>query len=171
MTENTLIDSYRILRPGGASVFGEPVLDTHVFASLAASLIRAFEMRQETRVFTKKEDQILATIEKRSTLKRTNLRSDRKDVLKYEDKFQFPINYMRKLAYKIGYSDFECKSSVVTDFGQMIKSAIARVFLQVNADAAKLDEYAFIFDIFNLTYGEPMREDLKASFSFFVFVK
>lgn len=170
--ENTLIDCYRVLKSGGAAVFGEPVLDIHVFVSLSASLIRAFDSRQLSRRLSKHTDQVLAIIENRATLKRNNLRSDRSDLDSIEDKFQFPIEYMRDLSTKIGYSLFECRSNASNlNFGKMIKSVISRVFIQSNADITEIEEYDYIFDSLSLTYGEAMKEDLKALFSFFIFIK
>ena len=169
--ENTLADSFRVLKNNGVAIFGEPVFDTHVFVSLASSLIRSVDERQETRVFSDKEDRVLAAIEGRALLKKSNLQSDRKN-LAMEDKFQFPIAYMRELAAKLGYKQFDCVSPQLNiDFGQMIKKLIINVFRQNKSDYSKLDEFEYIFDSLNTTYGEPMKEDIRSAFSIFVFVK
>jgi hypothetical protein len=78
---------------------------------------------------------------------------------------------MRKIGIDLGFSMFECLSPPVSNFAAGIKKEMGRVFAQQSIDVSKLDFFDFVFDGIGNVYESVMKNDLKANFSFFCFVK
>jgi ubiquinone/menaquinone biosynthesis C-methylase UbiE len=169
--EVTLEESFRILKSGGCAIFGEPVMDTHVFMSLAAKMITGSCKISAFHPLTEYDLMIVDAIAKISNKKMRNLRSSRTELTNIEDKFVFPIGYMRILAKKIGFKRFECLTPEVTDFGIVIKKLFIQIFEQQKIELIKLDFFDFVFDGIGSTWGDVMKQDIKESFCLFAFVK
>lgn len=169
--ESTLESAFRVLRPGGTAIFGEPVMDTYVFTSIAAQLIVDVCERMPGHPLVTYELDILKAMSTLASLKMNNLNSDRSGLEDVEDKFIFPVSHMRRVSERIGYSKFKCISPVVDDFADCIKREVGRVFIQQAIDLEKLDYFDFVFATLGGIYGSAMKDDLKANFSFFAFVK
>ena len=169
--ESTLESAFRVLSPGGIAVFGEPVMDTYVFSCTAAQLIVEACARMSDHPLATYDLNIMNAISNLADLKMRNLKSDRTKLEDVEDKFVFPISHMRRVSERTGYSYFHCISPVVDDFADCIKREVARVFVQQSIDIKKLDYFDFIFKGLGKIYGSAMKDDLKANFSFFAFVK
>jgi ubiquinone/menaquinone biosynthesis C-methylase UbiE len=60
--ESTLESVYRVLKPGGVAIFGEPVMDTYVFGSMAANMIFEFCSRVRDHPLTEYDLKIVKAI-------------------------------------------------------------------------------------------------------------
>lgn len=95
--ENTIRDASRVLREGGAAAFGEPILDTHVFSSLAAGLIVRAADRGMPNELTPAHLRALRFVQMRAMTKINNLYGEREHLSGVEDKFIFPIDYLCRM--------------------------------------------------------------------------
>lgn len=166
--ERTVTEACRVTRPGGVCIFGEPVLDIHVFAGLAARLVLHHETTAGT--LGTQRRRALNALANRPTIKRANLEADRTGLAETEDKFIFPIDTMRRLATQAGFTGFDCVSPAGSlSLGQHARQIMERVFQQFGEDVGFLENYAYLFDSLTTHYGEPMRLNGMAPFSYFVF--
>ena len=170
--EKTLRESFRVLKKGGVAVYGEPILDTGCYVSLAAALIYEIDNQLMTSKLKKQTSDLLLGIGRISEQKRINLDSDRLNLEEIEDKFEFPTAYMRKLATEIGFSSSGCVTPTrVENFGQLIKSGLYHTFSQHRLDVSEIEQFSFIFDSIEKTYGKAMRDFQNSLFDFFYFKK
>ena len=140
--------------------------------SLSAALIYEIDKQKEGPKLTERTADLLFKIRKISIKKRMHLDSDRMRLDQIEDKFQFPVDYMRKLAFKLGFSSFDCLTHwKVDDFGKLIRGGLYRIFNQHQLDVNELDEYRFVFDCIEGTFGKAMKDYQNALFSIFYFKK
>ena len=169
--ESTLKSAYRVLKPGGVAIFGEPVMDTYVFMSLAAKLIHETCQLLTNHPLNQYDLMIVKAMSELAGVQMNNLRSSRLDLNHIEDKFVFPVNYMRTTSEEIGFHQFHCITPEVNNFSSVEKTQFARIFEQQKIDTTKIDYFNYIFDSIGDVYGGAMKEDLKAAFSFFAFIK
>jgi ubiquinone/menaquinone biosynthesis C-methylase UbiE len=168
--EDTLKSVYAVLKNGGVAIFGEPVMDTYVLSSfIAGQIVSASSVVKHE--FTTSELNIVEAISKRAAIKMDNLRSDRSNLENIEDKFVFPVSYMRELAKDIGFEKFNCVTPPINDFGLLIKKNIQRIFVQQSILLSKLDSFEFLFEPINTAYFNAYKENCFAPFSFFAFKK
>ena len=168
--ENTIAECFRVTRPGGVCVFGEPVMDIHVYAALAASLILKLEEAKAPQTGGRRK--ALNALTNRPKVKRANLDGDRSKLADIEDKFVFPIDYMRALGDRIGFSHFDCISRAGrSTLGNSARSLIERTCEKLGENTDFLDDYDFLFDSLTQTLGAPMKINGLTPFSYFVFVK
>lgn len=170
--ENTIRDAYRVLKKGGAAVFGEPVLDTHIFVSLAAGLILRASKASATSPMSPEALTVLDVIRTRGQVKINNLYSDRRNLAEIEDKFQFPVKYLEKLARDVGFeTTIFASSPAKMTLGGEAKKGIVKVFDQQKLDWRVLEEYQYIFDALSEDYGKPMSLFMTPLFSNIAFIK
>lgn len=170
--ENTIRDTYRVLKNGGSAVFGEPILDSHIFVSLAAGLVLRASNASATSPISSKALTVLDVIRKRGQVKIDNLYSDRGDLAAIEYKFQFPVNYLENLAHDVGFEKTIVASlPAKMTLGDEAKKQITKVFKQQKLDWRMLDEYQYIFDALSEDYGKPMSRFITPLFSNIAFIK
>jgi len=170
--ENTIRDASRVLRRGGAAAFGEPILDTHVFSSLAAGLIvRAADCGMPNDL-TPAHLRALRFVQKRAMTKIRNLDGDRENLRQIEDKFIFPVQYLENLAVECGFRRIEVSETGPNfDLGEEMKELILRVFRQQKLDPEPLKPFDYVFQSIGEDYGQPMARSLTPFFGTIVFLK
>lgn len=170
--ENTIRDAFRVLKPGGAAVFAEPIIDCTAYAALAAGLIARGEVERPTLGMTPRHIAALNSLRKRVVRKMINLRSDRGSLRDIEDKFEFPISYLRELAAEIGFSRIIVSRNPSSfQLGEAVKLEIKRVFRQLELAPEPLDAFQPMFDAFTEDYGAPLGDSIPPMFARIVFIR
>ncbi|MGR3710350.1 MAG: class I SAM-dependent methyltransferase [Alterinioella nitratireducens] len=174
--ETTLAEARRVLHPGGMAIFGEPIIDTHVFVSFAAGVMVRFFDKNPDKMPAPKAYRVLKAMQAKTAKKMDNLDSDRTGLTEIEDKFQFPLGYMRQLSRDLGYSDFVVRPGVIrfgtsNDFGAQIRHRVSSVLERTNTPSDFLDEFDFLFEALAEDYARPIEKYLSPLFNFFGFVK
>lgn len=173
--ENTIRDAFRVLKPGGAAVFAEPILDTHALVSLAAGLIARSVVAsgtEKTAGMTPRHLRALQIIQNRVTLKMGQLKGDRDSLQEVEDKFVFPAEFLRRLGNEIGFSRVVLAPAPEGfDLGQEIRNAIDRVFNLINLSTEPLDAHAHVFEAFSVDYGRSMADYTLPVFTRIAFIR
>ena len=176
--ENTLRECKRVLKPGGACIFGEPILNSQSFMSLFCDLVLNISELKGDKL-SKKEKLILSTISQKALTKRRHLEELNRSVLKkYEDKFQFPVEYMKTLCTNvIGFSSAQCctpSNNKETSHEKMdsIRRNLHNVFAQCDENASLIiEKYEFILESIRKTCFEPLADETYSAFQYFVMIK
>jgi SAM-dependent methyltransferase len=183
--EDTIASACRILRAGGCAIFGEPVLDSFAFVSLAARLIRdthdraevsragrrpRFRPRSRRDVLDDPKRRRLDEIANLTSSRTQNLRGDRDNLSNIEDKFIVSVSHMKTLGIRAGFSKvtFSDGNSAPIDLGETIYRCLTDEY---GADVQQVDEYRYILDAIQDVYGDPMRDSLTPLFGYYVLVK
>lgn len=170
--ENSLREAQRVLRTGGVAIFGEPIVDTHAFLSLAAGMIVRLVDSSTAYVVEPRAYKTLQIIQNRTSQKMCQLNSDRTGLDHIEDKFQFPINYLKNLTKELGYSDIIVRPPPDDiELGALVRGGLERTFRQMEIPTDFLDGFRFIFDALTEDYGNPLSDFVHPLFSFFAYVK
>ena len=176
--EITLRECKRVLKPGGACIFGEPILNSQALLSLFCSL--ALKISELTNhALEKKQKLILSVISEKASRKRKHLDTvDRAELRIYEDKFQFPVEYMKRLCVNdIGFSSAQClesseKAESPCEKIASIRRNLSRIFSQHDEDSSTLlAKYEFILESIRETYLEPLAGETYGAFQYFVMTK
>ncbi len=167
--ERTVTEARRVLRPGGAAVFGEPVMDVHAFSSMICANIIDFEAAAG-RTLPPGQTRVLKAVAGRSQLKTAHLLADRGSLGAIEDKFWFSLAYMRDLARKAGFQSVEMVTEPPdTAFGERIRNTIIRIFRRAGEDHDLLSNYDFLFENLTTAYAGPVGMADFTPFGYFVF--
>lgn len=170
--ERTLADARRVLKPGGAACFGEPMMDGHIYVALAAGLIhRAAEVSGDESV-TPRHLRALKIMSARPQKKMGNLHGDRSQLRDIEDKFQFPAQLLQDLGPELGYSRVHVeRAGADYDLGGMVRHRMERVFRNVNVSPEPLERYAYVFAALTEDLGRPLTGYIHPYFSKIAFVR
>lgn len=170
--EKTVEDAYRVLKPNGAAVFAEPIIDAHSFVSLASGIIVRCPNVKDSVGMTSKHIAVLNILKDRSGIKMRNLNSDRSHLRSIEDKFQFPVEFLKDLGKQIGFSKVVLsKNKLDFKLGEVAKMGILKVFSQVGVSAEPLDAFQYVFDALTEDYGAPMHDYIPPVFAQIAFFR
>jgi ubiquinone/menaquinone biosynthesis C-methylase UbiE/uncharacterized protein YbaR (Trm112 family) len=165
----TLESAFRILRPGGAAIFYEPLLQGKIFIALFAKLLLEAEQKQGGKVFDKLERNKIAALVRHIT-KVKWYPQNRESLLKIEDKYIFDLDELSALARAIGFSE------VVFDNGtEAIDVSYWNYFVRhlgvLGIKPDKVASFRWIGDSFAETYGLLFGDRMVAPMGFFIFKK
>jgi SAM-dependent methyltransferase len=168
--ERTLEDARRVLTPGGVAIFGEPVLDFHALLGLAAGIVlRADELDGHPQLPLRTR-QALGAVAARPVTKLRNLLERGPELANVEDKFVFPIDFMRQLARRCGYADFHVfQHSPITNLHATVLGRLQGELRSFGEDPAVLTRFVPVLRPFSEVYGAAMQPYLSQAFAFFVF--
>ena len=170
--EQAIADSYRVLKPKGAAIFAEPLLDTHAFVSLTAGLIWRAADKVAGSNLTPRHINALKILAERTAGKVKNLAADRSSLKEIEDKFQFPTKCLLEVGRSVGFSKVVFSKNPDTfRLGDAVKKIIYRVFAQIGLTADPLKEFDFVFDSLTLDYGQPLSNSVLPLFAQILFIK
>lgn len=161
----TLQQCAKVLRPGGAAIFFEPVLEGKIIVAMLMSLVlRTDAMAEKPRL--SKEDRVRMRATVGHQMKSTTYPQDRESLSKIEDKYIFHIDQMKQAGRDAGFDEAEFVNNGVQD-----PDYWANVVRISKVPAARIEPYRWIGTTFASTYGKIFPERLSTPMGFFVFRK
>jgi 2-polyprenyl-3-methyl-5-hydroxy-6-metoxy-1,4-benzoquinol methylase len=166
--EVTLQNCCAALKPGGAAVFFEPVLDGKTIVAMMVTLMLQCDEVTHANTFSSTERHQLRGLV-RHLLKSKLEPLDRERLASIEDKFIFDIDEMREVGRRAGFSETEyCNNGEVRP---AYWPYVERTCQLVGIATEKLDRYRWIGSSFAMTYALMFPERLVTPMGFFVFRK
>lgn len=167
--EDTLADAARIVGPGGAAVFGEPVLDVHAIGSLAAAVVLGAGENGGAPLPVEAR-RVLRFVAARAGTKRANFDGDRDALGKVEDKFQFSVRDMQDAGRSAGFQVIEHHDPIAPrELGETARFLIERVCDQSRVDKSFLGDFGWVFDAITRSYARPLAVERGSPFGYFIF--
>ncbi len=170
--EDALRDVFRVLRPGGLAMFGEPIMDSHAMTSFCAGLIVAIEQRNGLAGLSEPELSILRDIRDRCGFVGKSMRENRQALAGLESKHVFVVGDLLRLAREIGYREADYVNGFTPDrIGDDHRHRIGWMLTYHGFSDEKLDPYGFVFNELSETYGAAMAGAAAVNFGYFMFRK
>ena len=170
--ETTLRETYRCLRPGGAAMFGDPMMDSHAIVCMIARQILTLAEDGVGPPVSDGTRQVLEVIAERGGLKSANLRDRDARVLAHEDKYVFPTGFLRDLCQDIGFSDVAIHAEPGhRDLGGDMRRNFLGTVRGTPARIEDLDPYLPLFDAVTTAYTPGMGEYSMSLFAYLELVK
>ena len=170
--ESTLRDTYRCLRPGGAAMFGDPMMDSHAIICMIARQILTLAEDGVGPPVSDGTRQVLEVIAQRGGLKSANLRDRDARVLAHEDKYVFPTGFLRDLCQDIGFSHVAIHSLPGHgDLGGDMRRSFLGTVRGTQARIEDLDPYLPLFDAVTTAYATGMGDYSISLFAYLELVK
>jgi ubiquinone/menaquinone biosynthesis C-methylase UbiE/uncharacterized protein YbaR (Trm112 family) len=162
----TLRNCRNMLKPGGAAVFFEPVLEGKTIVALLLALMLRCEEVTGGDAFSADERQKIRSLILH-LLKSKLARSDREYLAQLEDKYIFGIDQMRATGKLAGFSDVEFSNN--GEVRPAYWAYVAWTCLRLGIPARKVDRYRWIGVQFASTYGLMFPDRLVTPTGYFVF--
>jgi ubiquinone/menaquinone biosynthesis C-methylase UbiE len=170
--EGALKDVFRVLRPGGLAMFGEPIMDSHALTSFCAAIILHLENQNPVGGFSKEELNALRAMRVGSAVNGVRMRERRQELANMEDKHVYVIDDMYKLTREIGFREFEYRNAATIEkIGRDHKWRMMNILKRYGGTAEKLEPYDFIFSELSETYGVAMGSAAPFNFGYFILQK
>jgi ubiquinone/menaquinone biosynthesis C-methylase UbiE len=170
--EKAVENSFRVLEPGGVAAFGEPMMETHALLSLASQQLLALDEMAVKPTFSNRTKMALAVIGQRAGRATGFVLERPLEVHAVEDKFMFSANYLRDLAYKIGFSEFHMEQyAPVRNLGKLIEDQLVRELNANGANSEDIAVYRKLLQSFSTAYEPAMQPYVSQLFAFPIFVK
>jgi ubiquinone/menaquinone biosynthesis C-methylase UbiE/uncharacterized protein YbaR (Trm112 family) len=164
----TLRNCCNMLKPGGAAVFFEPVLEGKTIIALLLSLmLRCDEVMHGDAFSTDERQKIRSLI--LHLLKSKLAPRDREALAQIEDKYIFAIEELRATGKQAGFSEVEFFNN--GEVKPAYWGSVAKTCQLLGIPATKVDRYRWIGVQFASTYGLMFPERLVTPMGFFVFRK
>lgn len=104
----TLSECFRVLKPGGIAIFGEPISTGNQPIWLMLSLIAEFDKTTSKPTFTQDQYRRIIQIQKDAEMLHTLAKTKQYDLLgKFEDKYLYNIEELENLSKTMGFSTFQ----------------------------------------------------------------
>ena len=169
--QTTISSCFEMLGESGIAIFGEPIFDGVAHSAYLAGLMAELMQREPADGDRKSDLDALNNIANVINTK-LELAKNRERLAKIEDKWMFRIDDMRKLAEEIGFSRLEFRG--LGHFNpEMVRASRFAANFMIGRGVSKqaIERYAFLFDIFDRTYGLLHGTSLPTQYGFFVFIK
>jgi ubiquinone/menaquinone biosynthesis C-methylase UbiE len=169
--EETIRSAYRVLKPGGIAIFGEPMMETSALVYLGADiLLKTDAMLGDTHLDSTTK-RILRSISQLGAFKRGNLIERGKRVTQLEDKYVFPQSLMARISTECGFSAYRLEQfAPVHDLAELIARQIKWFSASHPAAAEQIDFFQPILSSFT-SYQQSMGQDVQQVFAYNVFEK
>jgi ubiquinone/menaquinone biosynthesis C-methylase UbiE/uncharacterized protein YbaR (Trm112 family) len=165
--EDTLRNCCDMLRPGGAAVFFEPVLEGKTTVALLVALMLRCDEEIAGHVFTEAERNKLRGLVRH--LIKSKLGLDRETLAQYEDKYIFGIEEMREVGRRVGFAEVEFRNN--GDVKPAYWGYVAKTCQLLGIATEKVDRYRWIGVQYAATYALMFPERLVTPMGFFIFRK
>lgn len=177
--EKTLKECFRVLKPGGIAIFGEPISTGIQPIYLMLSLIAEFDNKSQNPIFS---DEIYKKILQfnidNNMLLELAKTKQYETLSKFEDKYQYTIEHLSTLSKQIGFSEFKTMKDINSKsflYYPSINTYIEQVELFINTvlPGWKLTYiYIWIIELVYDTIIKPnLGEDYCALFTTFCMTK
>jgi ubiquinone/menaquinone biosynthesis C-methylase UbiE/uncharacterized protein YbaR (Trm112 family) len=164
----TLRNCCAVIKPGGAAVFFEPVLEGKTIIALLVALMLRCDEVMNGDTFSAHDRQTLEGMV-RNLLKSKLGPQDRDTLAQIEDKYIFGIDEMKETGRRAGFSDVEFLNNGEVRPAYWAYLAKNCQLLGIATD--KVDRYRWIGVQFAMTYGFMFPDRLVTPMGFFVFHK
>jgi ubiquinone/menaquinone biosynthesis C-methylase UbiE len=177
--EKSLSECYRVLKPGGIAIFGEPILTGIQPIFLMLSLIAEFDKISQKPIFSNEiyKKIIQFNINNDMLLELANTKQYNK-LNNFEDKYQFTIEQLSSLSNKIGFSNFTTLKDINSTsflYNPSIHTYISQVELFINTILINWkipSNFLWIIELVYNTIVKPnLGEDYCALFTVFCMKK
>ena len=166
--DETLRQCHTVLKPHGAAVFFEPVLEGKIILTLLMSLMLRCDDMTNTNLFSQAERRRIQK-EIRHHTKAKWYPQDRQSLSQLEDKYIFEIDQMVQTGKEAGFASVEFVNN--GDVNPTYWSYLGR-FLKLRGVAPeKIRAYSWVGDEFANTYGLAFPHKLVTPMGYFVFRK
>lgn len=166
--DRVLAHHHAMLKPAGAAIYLEPVLEGKIVLTLIAGMIVQSDERATHPVLTPDQrDRIRGLM--RHQMKAKLLQNDREKLAKVEDKYIFAIDEMREFARLAGFRSCEVINNGVVDptYWPYVRRILGRRGLSHD----QIDEFRWIGDEFAATYGYMFADKLVTPMAYFILRK
>jgi ubiquinone/menaquinone biosynthesis C-methylase UbiE/uncharacterized protein YbaR (Trm112 family) len=164
----TLRQCHAALKPGGAAVFFEPVLEGKTIITLLLALILRFEeITEGNRLSHSERQQIRKQI--RHQMKSKLIPLDREALAQLEDKYIFEIDELQRVADEAGFAEVTVINNRELD--PTYWPYLARTFSVMGIGADKIEDFRWIGEEFASTYAVMFPEKLVTPMVYFAFRK
>jgi len=164
----TLRTCHDVLRPGGAAVFFEPVLEGKAVVTLLMALLLRCDEVTNGGVFSP-DDRRRLRLQVRHQLKSVLNPQSRESLAQVEDKYIFEIDQLAEVGKRAGFTEMECHN--FEEVQPTYWPYLAMTCQQIGIPAEKIEHYRWIGEEFANTYGLLFPEKLLTPSVFFVFRK
>ncbi|MGH8983607.1 MAG: methyltransferase domain-containing protein [Acidimicrobiia bacterium] len=166
--DETLRQCHAVLKPGGAAVFFEPVLEGKTTVTLLLALVLRFEeITNGDRLSPADREQIRKQI--RHQMKSKLVPLDRQSLAQLEDKYIFEIDQLTKEGSEAGFAEVEVINNGEVD--PTYWPYLARTFSVMGIGPEKIEAFKWIGEEFANTYGVMFPDKLVTPMVYFVFHK
>jgi ubiquinone/menaquinone biosynthesis C-methylase UbiE len=167
--EETLKCAATALKDGGTAVFFEPIIDGKVVIAHSCALLIGMNALMAEPVFNQDEINILMRTQRHIT-KGAWYPQDRDSIAKLEDKYIFDIDQLTDVGRRIGFQSVEFmeppRPAHVTTWRLFVNTVTA-----AGIPGEKLDQFAFVGEAFQDTWGAVLPQRVVAPMGYFVFRK
>jgi 2-polyprenyl-3-methyl-5-hydroxy-6-metoxy-1,4-benzoquinol methylase len=164
----TLRQCHALLKPGGAAVFFEPVLEGKtIVALLMALVLRCEEMTDGHQLAPADRNKMRLMI--RHQLKAQLNPLDRESLARIEDKYIFEIDHLKKVGRGAGFAEVEFlnRGEVERTYWPHLEASLRTMGIPPQ----KIEPYQWIGVAFASTYGLAFSDKLVTPMGYFIFRK
>jgi ubiquinone/menaquinone biosynthesis C-methylase UbiE/uncharacterized protein YbaR (Trm112 family) len=163
----TISQCHRMLKPGGAAVFFEPVLDGKTVVTLLMALVLGCAEAPGSPLTPDDRQRIQRQI--RHQTKSKTAPQDRESLAKMEDKYVFEIDALRQVGLDAGFSSVDVLNN--GDVDPTYWPYLSQTFRVMGVAPEKIKAYRWIGEAFANTYGLMFPDKLVTPMAYFVFRK
>jgi ubiquinone/menaquinone biosynthesis C-methylase UbiE/uncharacterized protein YbaR (Trm112 family) len=166
--DQTLRQCHAMLKPGGAAVFFEPILQGKIFLTLLlAQILRCDELSGNPQLSPMEVGRVRRLMGHH--LKAKIYPQDTESLERLEDKYVFDIDDLRKVGNDVGFSgvDYINNGTVDPTFWPLLSWTLRGI----DVDPTKIKRYRWVGEEFANTYGLMFGDRIATPMAYFVFHK
>lgn len=159
---------HAVLRPGGAAIFFEPVLQGKAKIAMMLQLVTMIDTRADKPLLTEDEKNNIQT-QRRHLVKSLEIKNDRAKLATMEDKYIFDIPAMKQLGLSAGYAAVHYRNW--TNLDQGIQVGFEQHLLMSGIPKEKIRQFAFVARAWDENMVRLLPDEQYSPMGFFIFLK